>query len=169
MNLRDGALSDSSRLFNRAAYVGLSGQFRTVFVGRQANVIFDLMGAAYEPFTVANYNQTAWMQYALTAGLLADNARKYFQNIFRPFRRGNVFNWRRQTPPSRTDFPGKFQDKWVRGPNMLPALLMQQGHLVLRQHINRPEVIRAINRRRLTSTRPIILTKQLSYLLCSFI
>ncbi|KGD57042.1 gram-negative porin family protein [Burkholderia pseudomallei] len=77
VNLQDGAFSDSKRIFNRAAYVGLTSQYGTVTLGRQKTVLFDLLSDTYDPLTVGNYLENAWLPVALGAGLYADNSVKY--------------------------------------------------------------------------------------------
>ncbi|TFE42272.1 porin [Paraburkholderia dipogonis] len=77
INLQDGSASDSQRLFNRNAYVGLSGQYGTLTLGRQKTPLFDLLGDTYDPLTVGNYFENSWLPGALGAGLYADNAVKY--------------------------------------------------------------------------------------------
>ncbi|CAG9189945.1 Outer membrane porin protein 32 precursor [Paraburkholderia sabiae] len=77
IDLQSGAQSDSQRLFNRAAYVGLSSQYGTVTLGRQKTPLFDVLGDTYDPLTVGNYFENAWLPVALGAGLYADNAVKY--------------------------------------------------------------------------------------------
>jgi predicted porin len=77
INLQDGSASDSQRLFNRNAYVGLSSQYGTVTFGRQKTPLFDLLGDTYDPLTVGNYAENSWLPGALGAGLYADNAVKY--------------------------------------------------------------------------------------------
>ncbi|MEK6423620.1 MAG: porin [Burkholderia gladioli] len=74
-DLQSGA--GSSRLFNRAAYVGLSSQYGTVTLGRQKTLLFDLLADTFDPLTVGNYFENAWLPVALGAGLYADNAVKY--------------------------------------------------------------------------------------------
>jgi len=77
INLQDGSASDSQRLFNRNAYVGLSSQYGTLTLGRQKTPLFDLLGDTYDPLTVGNYFENSWLPGALGAGLYADNAVKY--------------------------------------------------------------------------------------------
>lgn len=55
INLQDGSASDSQRIFNRNAYVGLSSQYGTVTFGRQKTPLFGLLGDTYDPLTVGNY------------------------------------------------------------------------------------------------------------------
>jgi predicted porin len=77
INLQDGSFADSHRLFNRNAYVGLSSQYGTVTLGRQKTPLFDQLADTYDPLTVGNYLENAWLPVALGAGLYADNAVKY--------------------------------------------------------------------------------------------
>lgn len=77
INLQDGSASDSQRLFNRNAYLGLSSQYGTLTLGRQKTPLFDLLGDTYDPLTVGNYFENSWLPGALGAGLYADNAVKY--------------------------------------------------------------------------------------------
>src|SRR5438445_6564061 len=55
-NSDTGSLSDSTRLFNRASYVGLSGAYGQFTVGRQQTPLFDLMADHFDPLTVGNYD-----------------------------------------------------------------------------------------------------------------
>jgi predicted porin len=78
VNLQNGSFADSGRLFNRYAYVGLSSKtYGTVTLGRQTTPLFDLLGSTYDPLTVGNYLENAWLPVALGAGLYADNSVKY--------------------------------------------------------------------------------------------
>ncbi|MGV2287254.1 porin [Trinickia sp. YCB016] len=81
VNLQDGSFADSHRIFNRAAYVGLASQYGTLTLGRQKTLLFDLLSDTYDPLTVGNYLENAWLPVALGAGLYADNAVKY-RNTF---------------------------------------------------------------------------------------
>ncbi|WP_322032978.1 porin [Paraburkholderia sp. J76] len=76
IDLQSGGLS-SSRLFSRNAYVGLASQYGTVTLGRQKSPLFDQLSDTYDPLTVGNYLENAWLPVALGAGLYADNAVKY--------------------------------------------------------------------------------------------
>ncbi len=40
-------------------------------------MLFDLLGSTYDPLTVRNYLENAWLPYALASGLYSDNAIKY--------------------------------------------------------------------------------------------
>ncbi|MCC8396707.1 porin [Paraburkholderia sp. MMS20-SJTR3] len=77
IDLQNGAASDSHRIFNRNAYVGLSSRYGTLTLGRQKTPLFDLLGDTYDPLTVGNYAENSWLPGALGAGLYADNAVKY--------------------------------------------------------------------------------------------
>ncbi|KVT73463.1 porin [Burkholderia ubonensis] len=77
VNLQNGAFADSGRIFNRAAYVGLSSPYGTVTLGRQKTPLFDLLSDTYDPLTVGNYLENAWLPVALGGGLYADNQIKY--------------------------------------------------------------------------------------------
>jgi predicted porin len=77
VELENGQYADSARAFNRAAYVGLSSGYGTLTLGRQKTPLFDMLGDTYDPLTVGNYFENAWLPVALGAGLYADNAVKY--------------------------------------------------------------------------------------------
>jgi predicted porin len=77
VELENGRYSDSSREFNRAAFVGLDSQYGTVTLGRQKTPLFDMLASTYDPLTVGNYFENAWLPVALGAGLYADNSVKY--------------------------------------------------------------------------------------------
>ncbi|SAK46812.1 porin [Caballeronia catudaia] len=77
VELENGQFADPSRAFNRAAYVGLASHYGTLTLGRQKTPLFDMLGDTYDPLTVGNYFENAWLPVALGAGLYADNAVKY--------------------------------------------------------------------------------------------
>ncbi|BBU32346.1 porin (plasmid) [Burkholderia sp. THE68] len=77
VELENGQYADSARAFNRAAFVGLSSRYGTLTLGRQKTPLFDMLGDTYDPLTVGNYFENAWLPVALGAGLYADNAVKY--------------------------------------------------------------------------------------------
>lgn len=54
-----GRANQSNSLFGRQAYVGLSGDFGTIKLGRQYTEGFNLFGD-FDPLTIGNYNQNAW-------------------------------------------------------------------------------------------------------------
>jgi len=69
-----GAQSDSSRLFNRNAYVGLQNQWGTLTLGRQQTLFYDF-GLVYDPMAIST-------RYSITSmapefASRADNAAKY--------------------------------------------------------------------------------------------
>lgn len=51
--------SSTGQLFNRQAYVGLSGDFGTIKLGRQYTEGFTFFGD-YDPLTIGNYGANAW-------------------------------------------------------------------------------------------------------------
>ncbi|WP_316152193.1 porin [Cupriavidus sp. BIC8F] len=54
-----GKANQGGRLFGRQAYVGLSGDFGTIKLGRQYTEGFNFFGD-YDPLTIGNYDQNAW-------------------------------------------------------------------------------------------------------------
>jgi predicted porin len=103
VNLQDGSFADSHRIFNRAAYAGLSSQYGTLTLGRQKTLLFDLLGDTYDPLTVGNYLENAWLPVALGAGLYADNAVKY-HNTFGGLTFGAMYSF--GTDATRTGASG---------------------------------------------------------------
>jgi len=69
---------DSGRLFGRYAYVGLSGGFGTLDLGRQTTEGFNLFGDL-DPLTVGNYTANMW-PYFLTQGY-ASNVVSYSNQV----------------------------------------------------------------------------------------
>ncbi|MEO6921150.1 MAG: porin [Collimonas sp.] len=65
-NSDTGSLSSSGTLFSRQSWVGLSGGFGQVTLGRQQTPLFDLMADHFDPLTVGNYDQNAWMPAGAT-------------------------------------------------------------------------------------------------------
>ena len=53
------ATNPNGRLFGRQAYVGLSGDFGTIKLGRQYTEGFNFFGD-YDPLTIGNYTANAW-------------------------------------------------------------------------------------------------------------
>lgn len=76
-NPQDGTLTDGGRLFNSMSFVGLSGDFGTVTLGRQDAPLYDKLISTYDPLTYANYPENSWLEYALEAGMVADNSIRY--------------------------------------------------------------------------------------------
>ncbi|MFJ5381546.1 porin, partial [Cupriavidus sp. CER94] len=54
-----GRANQGGRLFGRQAYVGLSGDFGAVKLGRQYTEGFNLFGD-FDPLTIGNYDNNAW-------------------------------------------------------------------------------------------------------------
>lgn len=75
-----GAFSDSSRLFNRQSWVGLSGGFGKISLGRQNTPLFDLMADHFDPLTVGNYESNSWLPAAGTL-VRTDNMIRYAGNF----------------------------------------------------------------------------------------
>ena len=75
-NSGTGANTDTTRFFNRSAFVGLGGQWGSIDLGRQYTVAFKTVGA-YDPF---NYKYTAIIptaQASISAGVRNDNDIQY--------------------------------------------------------------------------------------------
>jgi predicted porin len=75
-NSGTGASADTSKFFNRSAFVGLGGQWGSLDLGRQYTVAFKTVGA-YDPF---NYKFTGIIptsQASITAGTRFDNDVQY--------------------------------------------------------------------------------------------
>ncbi|CAJ0715312.1 porin [Ralstonia mannitolilytica] len=73
-NIDDGKSGQSSRLFGRAAYVGLQGQWGQLTLGRQTNLLYDF-SLVYDPNALSTRYSVA-SQDAFMAGR-ADNSLKY--------------------------------------------------------------------------------------------
>jgi len=54
-----GRANQDNSLFGRQAYVGLSGDFGTIKLGRQYTEGFNLFGD-FDPLTIGNYDENAW-------------------------------------------------------------------------------------------------------------
>lgn len=76
-NSDTGGMSSPGTLFNRHSYVGLSGTFGTVTLGRQQTPLFDLMADHFDPLTVGNYDQNSWMPAGATL-VRNSNMLKYY-------------------------------------------------------------------------------------------
>lgn len=72
-DISDGTLSNGGRLFGRSAYVGLSGGFGEIQLGRQTTVIYDF-ALAFDPTAPTRYS-TPMFDPAFVGR--ADNAIKY--------------------------------------------------------------------------------------------
>lgn len=76
-NVDTGGQADSSRFFNRLAFVGLQGNFGAVTLGRQNNLIYDF-GIQFDPMVLAARYSLGNMDGDLGGGTgRADNAIKY--------------------------------------------------------------------------------------------
>ena len=73
-NIDDGHSAQGNRLFGRAAYVGLQGQWGQLTLGRQQNLLYDF-ALQYDPMAISSRYSIA-SQDAYLAGR-ADNAIKY--------------------------------------------------------------------------------------------
>lgn len=71
-----GAQGDSSRFFNRSAFVGLGGEWGTVDLGRQFTVAYKTVGA-YDPFNFKYTNIVPLAQASVSAGVRNDNDIQY--------------------------------------------------------------------------------------------
>ena len=56
-----GSSSSPGVAFSRKAYVGVSGSFGEITLGRQNTPMFDLLGDQFDPLTVGNYDSNAWL------------------------------------------------------------------------------------------------------------
>ncbi|KJK16922.1 membrane protein [Burkholderiaceae bacterium 16] len=74
ISLDTGANNNTSKLFDRASFVGLSSQYGTLTLGRQTTPIYD-MSAQLDPMAIAN-RYSLFLSDAILAGR-ADNAVKY--------------------------------------------------------------------------------------------
>jgi predicted porin len=72
-----GTTSDGTRLFNRHAYVGLSGAYGQLTLGRQQTPLFDVMADHFDPLTVGNYDLNAWLPAGATL-IRNSNMIKYY-------------------------------------------------------------------------------------------
>ncbi|HZS80173.1 MAG TPA: porin, partial [Herbaspirillum sp.] len=72
----NGALVDSTRLFNREALVGLQGNFGKVTLGRQYALIHN-MTASYDVYAMSNLKPIGWQGGNYTMGTRLDNSIRY--------------------------------------------------------------------------------------------
>lgn len=69
-----GAPSSSGVLFNRFAYVGLASQtYGTITAGQQNNPVYQHLIEGWDPLTVGNYKQNAWLPLAFSGFLHGEN------------------------------------------------------------------------------------------------
>lgn len=77
INLQNGNGSDPSKAFSRLAYVGLDGgTIGTLTLGLQNTPMFDLLADYFDPLTVGNYEQNAWLPAAMSR-VRTNNMTKY--------------------------------------------------------------------------------------------
>jgi len=62
--LNTGLMQRDGRIFNRKAFVGLSGDFGELTMGVQNNPLWELLIQGWDPLEVANYPQNEWMPVA---------------------------------------------------------------------------------------------------------
>ncbi|WP_432241371.1 porin [Herbaspirillum robiniae] len=80
-NSDNGGLANGPNvLFGRQSWVGLSGGFGKVSVGRQNTPLFDLMADHFDPLTVGNYETNAWLPAAATR-IRTNNMVRYDGNV----------------------------------------------------------------------------------------
>jgi len=65
--LNTGLMQRDGRIFNRKAYVGLSGDFGELTMGVQNNPLWELLINGWDPLEVANYPQNEWMPVAFAS------------------------------------------------------------------------------------------------------
>ena len=76
VNLQNGA-SPTAAACSTAQRTSACRPYGTVTLGRQKTPLFDLLSDTYDPLTVGNYLENAWLPVALGGGLYADNQIKY--------------------------------------------------------------------------------------------
>ncbi|MCP8713125.1 porin, partial [Streptomyces sp. AC04842] len=80
-NVQNGKASDTSKTFNRLAYVGLDGgKIGALTLGLQNTVIQDLMADYFDPLTVGNYNENSWLPAAM-GRVRTNNAFRYSNTL----------------------------------------------------------------------------------------
>lgn len=73
-NLPNGTQSSSGVLFNRFAYVGLASRtYGTLTLGQQNNPVYQYLIEGWDPLTVGNYKQNAWLPIAFSGFLRGEN------------------------------------------------------------------------------------------------
>lgn len=90
INLDSGTQSNSSKLFNRQAYVGMSdAKLGTLTLGLQNTPIFDLAAGSFDPLTFGNYINNSWADtiFGLGGRRGKDNTVKYVSSF------GPVTTW----------------------------------------------------------------------------
>ncbi|MBR8653564.1 porin [Achromobacter sp. Marseille-Q0513] len=80
-DVQNGKSTNSSKTFNRLAYVGLDGgKIGALTMGLQNTVIQDLMADYFDPLTVGNYAENSWLPAAM-GRVRADNAFRYANTL----------------------------------------------------------------------------------------
>jgi len=76
-NSDTGGFSAPGVLFSRQSWVGMSGSYGQVSVGRQQTPLFDLMADHFDPLTVGNYAANSWLPAGATL-VRNSNMLKYY-------------------------------------------------------------------------------------------
>ncbi len=80
-NMQNGRGSDPSKTFSRLAYIGLDGgNIGALTLGLQNTPMFDLLADYFDPLTVGNYDQNAWLPAAMSR-VRTNNMTKYSNTI----------------------------------------------------------------------------------------
>lgn len=76
-NSDTGGFSAPGVLFSRQSWVGMSGSYGQLSVGRQQTPLFDLMADHFDPLTVGNYDTNSWLPAGATL-VRNSNMLKYY-------------------------------------------------------------------------------------------
>ncbi|MGE8640060.1 MAG: porin [Achromobacter sp.] len=80
-NMQNGNSSATGKTFGRLAYVGLDGGgIGTLTLGLQNTPMFDLLADHFDPLTVGNYDQNAWLPAAMSR-VRTNNMTKYANKL----------------------------------------------------------------------------------------
>lgn len=80
-NMQNGNSSATGKTFGRLAYVGLDGgNIGQLTLGLQNTPMFDLLADYFDPLTVGNYDQNAWLPAAMSR-VRTNNMTKYANTI----------------------------------------------------------------------------------------
>ena len=80
-NMQNGNSSATGKTFGRLAYVGLDGgSIGQLTLGLQNTPMFDLLADHFDPLTVGNYDQNAWLPAAMSR-VRTNNMTKYSNTI----------------------------------------------------------------------------------------
>ncbi len=116
-----GALDSNNTLFNRYAYVGLTSNFGTVKLGRQATVGMDLFGDL-DPLTVGNYMANSWPFY-LTQGYVSSAVT--YEKSLAGFVFAASYGFGGQAGSMSADSYWGIRSSYTRGPLMVGAVYQQ--------------------------------------------